>query len=102
MFPVTVLKNVEFPLPANALNMAVKMKQSDTQIMPKILTHLCDFPLVTDAIFILTPLSSSILLLRSTFPFFLLTNVFILTEIDGLIIGEYHKRGDVFLRKNSK
>merc|ERR1712241_546259 len=60
MFPVTLLKNVEFPLPAKALNIAVKMKHNDTKIMPKILTHLWVFPLLMGINFESTPLVSSI------------------------------------------
>jgi len=40
MFPVTVLKNVELPLPAKALNTTVSKKQTETPIIPKILITL--------------------------------------------------------------
>merc|ERR1719328_761236 len=45
MFPVTELKNVLFPLPARALNIAVKMKQIVNPIIPRMLMHLCPWPL---------------------------------------------------------
>ena len=51
MFPVTELKNVLFPLPANALKIAVKIKEIDSPTIPKILMHLCPWPLGINSLF---------------------------------------------------